>query len=90
MTPGEQLAEANPEALLFDGFEDALVGIACQQYKPALAVYDRAKCVEILCARDGMTHEDAEEFFAFNTEGAWLGPNTPLILTRLVGRIEDE
>lgn len=78
----EALAEENPEARLFDGFEGALVGIARQQYKPALAVYDRHKCLEILRTRDGMTHEEAEEFFAFNTEGAWVGEHTPLILTR--------
>ena len=78
----EILAEANPEALLFDGFEDAFVGFARQQNKPPLAVYDREKCLEILCKRDGMTYEEAEECFGFNTEGAWLGPNTPLILTR--------
>lgn len=77
----ETLAEANPDALLFDGFEDALVGIARQQYKPPLAVYDREKCLEILRTRDGMTHEEAEEMFSFNTEGAWLGEHTPLILT---------
>lgn len=76
------LAEQNPEALLFDGFEGALVGIARQQNKPPLAVYDREKCLEILCKRDGLTYEEAEECFGFNTEGAWLGPNTPLILTR--------
>jgi len=28
--------------------------------------------------RDKMTHEAAEEFFCFNTEGAWLGEGTPM------------
>ena len=78
----EALAEENPEALTFDGFEGALIGFARQQYKPPLAVYDREKCLEILVTRDGMTHETAEEFFSFNTEGAWMGEHTPLILTR--------
>ncbi len=50
--------------------------------RPPLAVYDREKCLEILCKRDGVTYEEAEECFSFNTEGAWLGPNTPLVLTR--------
>jgi len=78
----EMLGEENPEALLFDGFEDAFVGIARRCAQPALAVYDREKCLEILCKRDGMTYEEAEECFGFNTEGAWLGPHTPLVLTR--------
>ena len=78
----EALAEENPEALLFDGLEGAPTGFARQQYKPPLAVYDREKCLEILRTRDGMTHEEAEEFFSFNTEGAWVGEGTPLILTK--------
>lgn len=76
----EILKEENPEAILFDGFEDALVGVARQQYKPSLAVYDRGKCLEVLQARDGMSYEEAEEFFSFNVEGAWVGEHTPLIL----------
>jgi len=78
----EALAEANPDALLFDGFEDALIGIARQQHKRPLAVYDRAKCLQILQERDGMVPEDAELCFSFNTEGAWVGENTPLVLVR--------
>jgi hypothetical protein len=76
----EQLAEENPEALLADGLEDALVGIARQQYKPALALYDRNKCIKILFDQ-GCTLEEAEEYFEFNTQGAWVGENTPVFAT---------
>lgn len=41
----ERLAEINPEALLADGFEDALVGIA-SQFTRTLALYDRRKCID--------------------------------------------
>ena len=30
--------------------------------------------------RDGMSHEEAVEFFEFNTKGAYLGPNTPIFI----------
>jgi len=76
-----ELAEANPDALFLDGFDGAFLGYAQQHSKPPLAVYDREKCVQILRCQGGLTHEDAEEYFAFNIEGAWTGPNTPLILT---------
>ncbi len=76
----EDLAEENPEALLLDGFEAAFVGIARRCGQPSLAVYDRHRCLRILMDRDGMTPEDAEEFFSFNTEGAWVGPMTPIML----------
>ncbi len=36
-------------------------------HHPHVAVYDIDKCVEVLVSRDGMTHEDADEFLSFNT-----------------------
>ena len=72
----ELLAELNPEALLADGFEDALVGIV-QQFTRSRALYNRAKCIEILMERDAMTNEDAEDFFEYNVVGAWVGEYTP-------------
>jgi hypothetical protein len=79
----EWLAEVNPEALLADGFEDALVGVAERCGQPILAVYDAVQCIEILMKRDGMDYEEAEEFFTFNTLGAWAGDHTPLFLWRV-------
>jgi hypothetical protein len=65
------------EITLATGFEDAFLGIATQ-FDNKFAVYDRAKCIEIL-ARD-MSYEDAEEYFQFNVEGAWVGESTPAFL----------
>lgn len=75
-----QLAELNPEALFADGFEDALIGFACVFTKGPVTVYDRDKCIEILMKRDEMSHEEAEEFFSFNVEGAYVGEHTPAFL----------
>lgn len=77
----DNLSEENPEALLLDGFEDAFIGISHRCSQPALATYSRIKCIEILMNRDKMTWEEAEEFFIFNVENAWFGPNTPIIFT---------
>ena len=73
------VAECNPEALLADGFEDALLGTV-QRCSQALACYDYDKCVDILMKRDGMTEEDAVAYLDFNTLGAWAGENTPMFL----------
>lgn len=72
------LEDLNPEALLMDGFDDALIGIASQFSNGPIALYDRSKCIEVLM-RDGATWEEAEEYFSFNCEGAWLGKTTPII-----------
>lgn len=69
-------------ALLAEGFEDALVGLGFQ-YHTAIAVYDRARCIQILMTRCGMSDEDAEEYFSFNVIGAYAGPNTPVFITVL-------
>jgi hypothetical protein len=78
----EWIAEHNPDALLADGFEDAIVGVAERCGQPTLVVYDVARCLDILMQRHGMTDEAAAEYFSFNTLGAWVGEHTPLYLTR--------
>ena len=75
----DRLAEANPEALLADGFESAYIGI-CRRFNTALAAYDYDKCINVLMNRDGMSSEEAEEFFEFNTLGAWVGEGTPVFV----------
>ena len=41
-------------------------------------VYSVDKIIEILIDRDGMTEEEAVEFFEFNIEGAYMGRMTPV------------
>lgn len=77
----EVLAEMNPEILLADGFEDALIGYV-EIFHKTIATYDRAKCIDILIERDGMERDEAEEYFEFNVTGAYVGDNTPAFLTR--------
>lgn len=80
----EIIAERNPNALFADGFEDALVGHTtgflpgAGGFTHTVAVYDRQKCLDILMRRDGMTYDEADEFFSFNTEGAYMGEHGPV------------
>lgn len=67
------------ELLLCDGFEDAFVGITWQ-FTNACACYDRARCIQILMARDCMSMEEAEEYFEFNVIGSYVGTDTPTFL----------
>lgn len=73
----EELAELNPEALLADGFEEALVGYAQQSHRGPFALYDYDQCVRILESK-GLTQEQALEHMSFNVTGAWVGEQTPL------------
>lgn len=68
------------EFVLADGFEDAFLGV---DDRTLVCVYDSEKCVKILMKRDGMSREDAEEFFSFNVTGAYVGEKTPIFVWRL-------
>ena len=76
----EELAMINEEIVLADGFEAALIGYG-EQFNKTFAIYDRAKCIQILMERDGMTLEEANEFFEFNTIGAFVGELTPCFVS---------
>jgi len=67
------------ELLKADGFDEAVLGIACiKQTGVYVLVYSRAKCIEILMTRDGMSEEEAQEYFDFNVEGSYMGEKTPI------------
>lgn len=79
MTP-EEVAEYNEDALLADGFEDALIGVAERINLGPVAAYDVEKIISILIKRDGMDEGEAYEFFEFNIKGAWMGEFTPVYI----------
>jgi len=70
----EELSYINEQALFANGFDDALLGIDMLDY---IAVYDADKCLDILMQTSDMTREEAEEYFEFNTLGAYMGEYTP-------------
>jgi hypothetical protein len=83
MTPEqilEELAEVDAEILTADGFEEAIIG-SVQIFNKVVALYDRDRCLEVLMKRDGMTHEEAEEFFDYNVTGGYHGELTPAFAT---------
>ena len=65
--------------LTADGFEDALIGYGLQFNRP-VAVYYVEKCINILQLRDGMTEDEAIEYFQFNVQGAYVGESTPIFI----------
>ena len=68
------------EALVCDDLEGALIGMACNPANGnTIAVYDRNKCIDERM-KQGMSYEEACEFHSFNTEGAYVGPKTPLFI----------
>ena len=79
----DYISENCEDALLADGFDDAIVGIGDRCGMSSVVAYDVEKIIEILQTRDGMTEEEAQEFYSFNIIGAYVGEYTPIFLTRL-------
>jgi hypothetical protein len=71
----DMIVEYNEESLLADGFDDAIVGMVEGVNKHPVVLYDKDKCIDILC-RD-MSREEAVEYFEYNVIGAYMGENTP-------------
>ena len=72
----EELVEN--ECLVADGFDNALIGIS-EGMNP-VAVYDVDKCIQVLMEDEGMTDEEALDYFYYNTVGAYVGEKTPLFI----------
>ena len=66
--------------LVDKGLEDAFIGLSFRVHDGPIATYDREKVIEIFVARDGMTYEDAEEFYDVNVIGGWHGDKTPVYM----------
>jgi hypothetical protein len=75
-----RIAEIDEELLLLepDMFDEAIIGLAERADGMMAVAYDRTRCIDILAR--SMSREDAEEFFEFNTAGAWMGEATPVFI----------
>ena len=69
----EQLESDEENAIFYDGFDDAIIGLDLSSYR---VIYSVKKCIEILCM--DMNEEDAREHFEFNVIGGYVGGKTPI------------
>lgn len=67
--------------LMADGFDDAFIGIGSSFNSVPVAVYDRDKCIDILCK--DMTYDEAQEYFEYNVIGAYVGEKTPFFIKKI-------
>ena len=64
--------------LVMDGYDDCIVGVG-QRFNDHFVIYDLEKVFAKLMA-DGMSRDEAIEFWEFNQVGAWVGPHTPAFI----------
>jgi len=70
----------NENMYLFSDLSSAFIGVRFKNDCNVIATYDEALCISGLCD-EGMDEMDAIEYFDFNTKQAFIGENTPCILT---------
>lgn len=70
------------ELLFADGFDDCIIGVASRFGQESHVAYDMGKCIGKLMD-DGMTSEEAVEYFEFNIIGAYVGEKTPTFIQTL-------
>lgn len=85
MTIREQVAEIDPELILLEPetFDAAILGVVEQAGGMHAVCYSREKCIQVLMKDNDWDRDDAEEFFEFNTAGAFVGEKTPMFLSIL-------
>jgi hypothetical protein len=76
----EEISELNPEAMMADGFDDAIMGMCIQFGAEPLVAYNYEKCLDILMVRDGIGKTEAIDFMEFNVIGSYVGLNTPVFI----------
>lgn len=80
MTMLNMIRDRFPEAMIIDGFDDAIVGVLVRHGKVPLVVYETERLIEIV-ERDGVSNEEAMEHVSFNILSAYFGERTPLYIT---------
>ena len=64
---------------LWDGCDAALIGVGTRCGTPMVAVYEHEKLVQCFITED-CDEECAQEWVDFNILGAYIGPETPIII----------
>lgn len=79
----EDISCINEKAQYPTDLKEAIIGKVERFGMGTLILLDRDKCLEIFMERDGMSWEEAEEFFEYNVIGSWVGDGTPCFATLL-------
>ena len=66
--------------LTLDGLDEAIIGVGGHLGGPQLVMYDADKVIRVLMEQHEFTRDEAVEWLEINIKGAYMGPNTPMII----------
>jgi len=70
----EKVRDINPEAILWDGFNDCIIGLSHQ----GVVVYDQNLMVEKFMSENNTDVEEAVEYLEYNVFSTYVGEHTPI------------
>ena len=76
----DKIVELNPEAIVLDGLDDAIVGVGHSKDLEPRLIYSISKIILILMERDKMTQLEAVEFYDYNIADGYFGNHGPIFL----------
>jgi len=65
-----------------DGYDDCVIGVVTRFGQQPILCYDRDAILQSLMGQ-GMSRDEAVEYFEHNQIGAWVGDATPCFLEKL-------
>jgi hypothetical protein len=77
------------ELMLMDGYNDCILGVCTQFNKQPVFAYSMKRIIQ-KHVDNGMTIEEAIEFFEFNQAGAYVGEGTPVFIDDDLSDLETE
>jgi len=94
----DSISEINEEALMCDGFDEAIIGMAERINLGPVVAYSVEKIIEILMKDMEVSEEDLDEgetiesrkyndaleYFEYNIKGSWVGEFTPVFIERII------
>lgn len=74
------LGDLTDDIMVADGLADAFIGVASfGKEGKTIAIYDSMKIIERLI-KEGMTEEEAIEYYEYNIASAYAGEGTPIYM----------
>jgi hypothetical protein len=74
------LDDLNDDVVILSGLDSAIIGITESFGGGQNLLYSKDKVIEILMTRDGMTEEEAHEYYDYNIIGLYVNESNPIFL----------
>lgn len=78
----DSLDSGETPLLILPGHDNAILGVLERFGGNPAVIYDKEVVLQNL-VEDGMSPDEAVEWYEFNMLGAWVGENTPVYLVRV-------